>query len=90
HRRLDSFKINLADMESKGEGKLVEERKRLLRQYDKLKNDIAISENNICFFSAKSKKAEKLLTDMERKITSLKEELKLIETKINLIDEKFE
>ena len=89
-RRLDSFKINLADMESKGEGKLVEERKRLLRQYDKLKNDIAISENNICFFSAKSKKAEKLLTDMERKITSLKEELKLIETKINLIDEKFE
>ena len=90
HRRLDSFKINLADMESKGEGKLVEERKRLLRQYDKLKNDIAISENNICFFSAKSKKAEKLLTDMERKITSLKEEVKLIETKINLIDEKFE
>jgi lipocalin len=90
HRRLDSFKINLADMESKGEGKLADERKRLLRQYDKLKNDIAVSENNICFFSAKSKKAEKLLTDMERKIASLKEELKLIETKINLIDEKFD
>ena len=90
HRRLDTFKISLADIESKGEGKLNEERKRLLRQYDKLKNDIAVSENNICFFSAKSKKAEKILTDMERKIASLKEELKLIETKINLIDEKFE
>ena len=90
HRRLDTFKINLADIESKGEAKLNEERKRLLRQYDKLKNDIAICENNICFFSAKSKKAEKLLTDMERKIATLKEELKLIETKINLIDEKFQ
>lgn len=90
HRRLNSFRINLADMEAKGEGKLNEERKRLLRLYDKLKNDIAISENNICFFSAKSKKAEKLLTDMERKIASLKEELSLIETKINMIDEKFD
>ena len=89
-RRLDTFKMSLADMEGKGENKLNEERKRLLRLYDKLKNDIAVSENNICFFSAKSKKAEKLLTDMERKITSLKEELKVIETKINMIDEKFE
>lgn len=88
NRRLDVFKSNLEDIEAKGADKLADERRRLLRIYDNLKAEIAVSENNIGFFSAKSKKSEKLLQELERKIKSLKGELKVIEAKINLIDEK--
>lgn len=88
NRRLDVFKSNLEDIEAKGADKLADERRRLLRIYDNLKTEIAVSENNIGFFSAKSKKSEKLLQELERKIKSLKGELKVIEAKINLIDEK--
>lgn len=87
-RKLDTFRTNLQDMQAKGENKLLDERRKLLRVYDNLKAEIAISENNIGFFSAKSKKSENMLKEMERKINSLKEELRLIETKIGLIDEK--
>lgn len=87
-RKLDTFRSNLQDMQTKGENKLLDERRKLLRVYDNLKAEIAISENNIGFFSAKSKKSENMLKEMERKINSLKEELRLIETKIGLIDEK--
>ena len=90
NRRLDVFKSNLEDIEAKGADKLVDERRRLLRIYDNLKAEIAVSENNIGFFSAKSKKSEKLLQDLERKIKSLKSELKVVEAKINLIDEKMD
>lgn len=88
NQRIDTFRNNLQDMQTKGENKLLDERRKLLRAYDNLKSEIAVSENNIGFFSAKSKNSANLLKDMERKINSLKEELRLVETKIALIDEK--
>lgn len=88
HRRLDTFKNNLEEIGQKGANKLADERRRLLRIYDNLRSEIATSENNIGFFSAKSKKSEKLLQEMERKIASLKSELKIVAAKINMIDEK--
>ncbi|HRZ98102.1 MAG TPA: DUF349 domain-containing protein [Paludibacter sp.] len=86
-RRLDSFKNNLKDMTSKGENKLYREREKLVRAYEHLKSEIATYENNIGFFSSNSKKGGGLIKDMERKIEALKEESKLIEQKINLIEE---
>lgn len=86
-RRLDSFKNNLKDMSTKGENKLLREREKLVRAYEHLKSEIATYENNIGFLSSSSKKGGGLIKEMERKIESLKEESKLIEQKINLIDQ---
>lgn len=86
-RRLDSFKNNLRDMAGKGENKLYREREKLVRAYEHLKSEIATYENNIGFFSSSSKKGGGMIKEMERKIETLKEESKLIEQKINLIEE---
>ncbi|MGB4575851.1 MAG: DUF349 domain-containing protein [Paludibacter sp.] len=87
-RRLDSFKNNLRDMAGKGENKLYREREKLVRAYEHLKSEIATYENNIGFLSSSSKKGGGLIKEMERKIETLKEESKLIEQKINMIEEK--
>jgi hypothetical protein len=87
NRRIESFKTNLKDMTGKGENKLYREREKLVRAYEHLKSEIATYENNIGFFSSNSKKGGGLIQEMERKIETLKEESKLIEQKINLIDE---
>lgn len=87
-RRMDNFKNNLKDMSGKGEDKLQREREKLVRAYEHLKSEIATYENNIGFFSSASKKGGGMIKEMERKIESLKDESKLIEEKIKLIDEK--
>lgn len=86
-RRLDSFKNNLKDMSSKGENKLYREREKLVRAYEHLKSEISTYENNIGFFTSTSKKGGGMIKEMERKIEALKEESKLVEQKINLIDQ---
>lgn len=85
-RRLESFKNNLKDMTQKGEDKLYREREKMVRAYEHLKSEIATYENNIGFLSVSSKKGGGLLQEMERKIASLKEECRLLEQKIELID----
>ena len=87
NRRIESFRSNLKDMTTKGENKLYREREKLVRAYEHLKSEIATYENNIGFFSTNSKKGGGLIKEMERKIETLKDESKLIEQKINLIDE---
>lgn len=87
-RRLESFRNNLKDMTDKGENKLYREREKLVRAYEHLKSEIATYENNIGFLSISSKKGGGMLQEMERKIETLKEECKLLEQKINMIDEK--
>ena len=89
-RRLQSFKSNLNDLKSGGDkskNKLLNEREKLMRIYERLKNDIQTYENNIGFLSISSKGGGGLIKEMNRKIESLKEELKLIEKKVQVIDE---
>jgi len=89
-RRLQSFKSNLSDLKaggSKSKNKLLNEREKLVRTYERLKSDIQTYENNIGFLSISSKGGGGLVKEMNRKIESLKEELKLIEKKIQVIDE---
>ena len=74
-------------MTSKGDNKLYREREKLVRAYEHLKSEIATYENNIGFLSIASKKGDGMLKEMERKIETLKEECKLLEQKISLIDD---
>lgn len=92
-RRLQSFKSNLNEFSSgddRSKNKLLGEREKLMRTYERLKNDIQTYENNIGFLSISSKGGGGLVKEMNRKIESLKEELNLILKKIEVIDENFE
>lgn len=55
----------------------------LLRLRDRLQQEIKTAENNILFFTAKSKTANKLLDGMQQKINALKEQLDKIQEQIN-------
>jgi len=92
-RRLQTFKSNLGDIsygDERTKNKLLNERDKLMRTYERLKNDIQTYENNIGFLSVSSKGGGGLMKEMNRKISSLKEELNLIVKKIEVIDENFE
>lgn len=55
----------------------------LRRMHEKLKQEIKTAENNILFFTAKSKTANKLVDAMQKKIDELKQQLADIENKMN-------
>ena len=54
----------------------------LRRMHERLKQDILTAENNILFFTAKSKGADKLVAGMQKKIEELKKQLADIEAKM--------
>ena len=55
----------------------------LRRLHERLKQEIQTAENNILFFTAKSKTANKLVDSMQAKIEELKKQLADIERKMN-------
>ena len=85
-RRLDNFKSNLKNVAEKGSDSLDNERGRLLRRYDQLRNDITTYENNLGFLNAASKKGNSLVEEMNRKVQKLKDDLELVKKKIKAID----
>ena len=66
--------------------KLNQERERYVTRLLQLKNDIVLLENNIGFF-AQSKNAESMIQEVQNKIDGAKENIKLLEQKIELIDD---
>jgi len=85
-KRLSKFKDNLKQVAERGEGALDNERQRLMRQYDNLKQDIQTYENNLGFLTASSKKGNSLIEEMNRKIQKLKDDMQLVKEKIKAID----
>lgn len=87
-RKLESFRTNISDMAKSGnaKGQLLHERERLMRQYDRMKNELQTYENNIGFLSVSSKKGNHLLDDMNQKVEKIKAELQLIVRKIEALD----
>jgi len=86
-RRLNKFKDNLKQVAERGEGALENERARLMRQYDNLKQEIQTYENNLGFLSVSSKKGNSLIDEMNRKAQKLKDDLQLVKDKIKAIDQ---
>jgi|AGTN01.3.fsa_nt_gi AAA ATPase containing von Willebrand factor type A (vWA) domain len=87
-RKLESFKTNISDMAKSGNAKsqLLREREKLMRQYERMKNEVQTYENNIGFLSVSSKKGNHLVDDMNQKVEKIKSELQLIIKKIDAID----
>ena len=91
-RKMQTFRNSLSDMSNgeRGKGKLYGEREKLMRMYERMKNELQTYENNIGFLSISSKGGSGLLKEMERKIDKLKDEMALIIKKIDAIDENLE
>ena len=85
-RRLDNFKNNLKSVAERGANALDNERSRLMRRYEQLKQEINTYENNLGFLNVSSKKGNSLIDEMNRKVQKLKDDLQLTRDKIKAID----
>ena len=85
-RKLSNFKQNLKQVAERGENALDNERARLFRQYEALKQEIQTYENNLGFLNASSKKGNSLIDEMNRKVQKLKDDMALVREKIKAID----
>ena len=85
-RRLNNFKQNLKQVAERGENALDNERARLFRQYETIKQEVQTYENNLGFLNASSKKGNSLIDEMNRKVQKLKDDMNLIREKIKAID----
>lgn len=86
-KNLLKFKNKIENLSSRHQGgyKIEMERDKYINKLKQLENDVILLENNIGFF-AKSKNSEGMIADVKRKIEQGKEEIKLLEDKIRLID----
>ncbi len=83
---LSNYENSINQMTDKD--KIYREREHLLRNYEQKRNELKTFENNMGFFNATSKNGNSMLKEMERRIQKIKDDLALIEKKINLIDSK--
>ncbi|MCH5302927.1 MAG: DUF349 domain-containing protein [Prevotella sp.] len=86
-RRLNNFKQSLKQVAERGENALDNERARLFRQYEAIKQEVQTYENNLGFLSISSKKGNSLIDEMNRKVQKLKDDMNLVREKIKAIDE---
>ena len=85
-RRLNNFKQSLKQVAERGENALDNERARLFRQYEAIKQEVQTYENNLGFLNASSKKGNSLIDEMNRKVQKLKDDMNLVKEKIKAID----
>ena len=86
-RRLNNFKNNLRNVAKRGEDAVDNERARLMRRYEQLKQEVTTYENNLGFLNIASKKGNSLVEEMNRKVQKLKDEVQLVFDKIKAIDQ---
>ncbi len=89
-KKLNKFRKMVTDLKNSGKGDrgLRNEREKLIQRFRKIEQDIATLENNMGFF-AKSKGADALIAEVQKKIEIAKSELAQIEEKIKVIDSQF-
>lgn len=85
--RMERFHSNVAEIEG-DDNKLYRERERLLRTAELRRNELRTYENNLGFFSSKSKSGDSMVKDFMRRIDRIKAELDEIAEKVKLIDSK--
>ncbi len=84
----EAFQQRRAEVKERWNKKIgdMSDRQKLIRMYENMQQEIKTAENNILFFTGKSKSANRLVDDMQKKIDTLKEQLADLEKKINQMD----
>ena len=85
-KRVDNFRNNLKKVADRGADALDNERGRLLRRFEQLKQEINTYENNLGFLNISSKKGNSLIDEMNRRIQKLKDDMDEVKQKIKAID----
>ncbi len=88
HKALQKFRNKLENWQNEGQfdDRINQERNKIIGKLKQLENDIILWENNIGFF-AKSKSSEALVRDFRNKIESGKRNIKMLNEKLDLIEE---
>ncbi|MBO7099782.1 MAG: DUF349 domain-containing protein [Bacteroidaceae bacterium] len=86
-RHLNNFRNNLAQKIEKEGGSLSNERQRMMRAYERMRDELNTYENNLGFLSSNSKKGNTLVDSMKKKVEKLRDELSLLAQKIKAVDE---
>ncbi|MFO7999793.1 MAG: DUF349 domain-containing protein [Marinilabilia sp.] len=88
NKALQKFRNKLENWKSEGQfnERVDQERNKIIGKLKQLENDIILWENNIGFFT-KSKNSEALVRDFENKIENGKRNIKLLNQKLDLIEE---
>lgn len=85
-KNLQNFRNKVKDMVKSGTEAILDERAKLLHQYDTLKSEIQTYENNLGFLNASSKSGNSLIEKMSQKVDKLKEDMQVVYEKIKAID----
>ena len=85
-KRVDNFRNYLKKVADRGVDALDNERGRLLRRYEQLKQEVNTYENNLGFLNISSKKGNTLIDEMNRRIQKLKDDMDEVKQKIKAID----
>ncbi len=88
NRRLEGYNASLEQIEGGGRGQLFDERDRMNRILDRMRNELQTYTNNLGFLNVASKNGNSLMREMERKQEKLQEDIRLMVEKIKLIDNK--
>ena len=86
-KRLNNFRTNIAQKMEKEGGSLAQENQRMMRAYERMRDEIKTYENNLCFLTTSSKKGNTLVETMRKKMDKLRDELNLLAEKIKAVDE---
>lgn len=86
-RRLDTFRNNLSQKVEKEGSDLAGDRQRMMRVYERMRDEIKTYENNLCFLTTNSKKGSSLVDTMKKKVEKLRDELNLLAEQIKAVDE---
>lgn len=85
-RRMDNFKQNIKAAAKRGEQAIDNERTRLQRRLEAMKQDLKTYENNLGFLSVASKKGNSLLDEMNRRVEKLKADIDMVKQQLKEID----
>ncbi|MDE6802863.1 MAG: DUF349 domain-containing protein [Muribaculaceae bacterium] len=85
-RSMARFEANLAEISDSRS--LNRERERLVRAFEQKKNELKTCENNLGFFTTKSRSGNAMLQELERRMAAVKEDIETLRNKIALIDQK--
>ena len=85
-RRLNVFKEGLKEVAKRGENAIDNQRQRMQRRYNAMKEELATYETNLNFLTASSKKGNSLIDEMNKKVDKLRDELNLLREKIKTME----
>lgn len=84
--RQQSFEASVKEMAATDRNRVSHERERLMRAYETRRSELQTYENNLGFFSSKSKSGDSMIRELHNKIQRLKADIADLESKITFLD----